>query len=185
MRPATIRLFPFNCPFRCGDIANVTNGNGISFQMPIMQFEINDNEAVLECSGNEFYESAQNQYTTPEEVGTNNSVEIENLRETKADLSLLANGNVKFKRFTVGGNASRQITMPSNSRHMVVTSGANATLKSMSILAVNSTGSVTNSMVLSGSALTYSTGTNSLTITSSNANNAAILVITFDGDAPS
>lgn len=183
MRPATIRLFPFNCPFRCGDIANVTNGNGISFQMPIMQFEINDDEAVLESSGNEFYESAQNQYTTPEEVGTNNSVEIEKLRETKADLSMLANGNVIFGRFTINGNSSISLTIPNNERCLIVTSGVTSAIKSMSILACNTSGSVTNSIVLSGSAISYSTSTNGLTISSSNANTTTVCVFSFGGGA--
>lgn len=91
MYPATLRLFPFNCPFRCGDIANVTNGNGINFQMPIMSLEINDYEVVLTCTGNEFYETSQGQYSTPEETGQSNAIEInklvdavDELRDTKA-----------------------------------------------------------------------------------------------------
>lgn len=91
VRQSTIRLFPFNCPFRCGDIACVTNADGISFSMPVMSIDIGDYEAVLTCTGNEFYETSQGQYSTPEETGQSNSIEInklvdavDELRDTKA-----------------------------------------------------------------------------------------------------
>ena len=177
LRPSTVRLFPFNCPFRCGDIANVTNGDGVSFQMPIMQFEINDDEAVLESSGNEFYESAQNQYTTPEEVGTSNSVEIENLRESKADLSMLGGAYLVTEAIAANGSVSK--TVANSSRFLIVTSGPAAATKGMWIANANSSGTVSISAVLSASNITISPDTNSISIASTAVCTA--LIIVFNG----
>lgn len=177
--PSTIHLFSFNCPFRCGDIANVTNGDGISFQMPIMQFEINDSEAVLSCSGSQFYESAQNQYTTPEEIGGNNAMSIEKLRDQKADLSLLANGSVKFVAGNLSANQSMSFMVFNLSRFVVFYSGASSNAMGMWFFYAASNGAVGYKTGVAASGITFSTGTNTFTLSSTIAGSYCVMV--FNG----
>lgn len=168
LRPSTVRLFPFNCPFRCGDIANVTNGDGISFQMPIMSLEINDYEAVLECTGNSLYETAQNQYTTPEDVGTVNATNIESLRDSKADLSLLAEGHVSFVYRGLDTNGSASFDVENATKFVLISTGAQANSKGMWICNVTSTGGFTYKEVAAASNETISWSNNVLTLTAAN-----------------
>lgn len=176
---AEVKLFPFNCPFRCGDIALVTNGSNIQIYLPVVQFEINDDEAVLESSGNEFYESAQNQYTTPEDVGTSNSVEIEKLRETKADLSMLANGSVKFVAGNLSANQSMSFTVSNLSRFVVFYSGASSNAMGMWFFYAASNGAVGYKTGIAASGITFSTGTNTFTLSSTTAGSYCVMV--FNG----
>lgn len=56
-RPATVRLFPFNCPFKAGDRVQVTDANGDSFSTVIMAVTETDSETIVYSTGDETYET--------------------------------------------------------------------------------------------------------------------------------
>lgn len=181
----TIRLFPFFCPFKLGDHICVTNGDGKNFRFNVMEMDYSDTEVVLRATGNEYYDTAQSSYRTEGEIGTSNSALINDINDGKADVSMLANGEVKFTTFPLPASGSLALTIPNASRHLVFVSSANNTTKGMTIINATSGGAVNSFVVGSlGSNLTVATGTNTYTLTNGSTSAGFVCVLTFSGDAP-
>ena len=54
-RPVTANLFPRENPFRAGDVVAVTDAQAVSFTTVIMEQTVNESDAVLSSTGNEYY----------------------------------------------------------------------------------------------------------------------------------
>lgn len=54
-RPTTANLFPRENPFRAGDVVAVTDAQAVSFTTVIMEQTVNESDAVLSSTGNEYY----------------------------------------------------------------------------------------------------------------------------------
>lgn len=85
----------------------------------------------------------------------------------------------KRTNYTVAGNSSSAIPIPSNTRAFIVTSGTAGTQKSMIILSASSGGSVAYAIVCQGNDVSYNDAvSNQLTVTNGN-NNALAVTIFF------
>ena len=99
-RPATAQLFPSENPYRAGDIAKVTDIQGVSFSMPIMSFVVTQAAAKVEATGNESYDSMDYGTDTAKQLRnlSNSIVQIDRLKVGYAEIdtavidSLEANG---------------------------------------------------------------------------------------------
>lgn len=79
--------------------------------------------------------------------------------------------------YTVAGNSSSAIPIPSNTRAFIVTSGTAGTQKSMIILSASSGGSVAYAIVCQGNDVSYNDAvSNQLTVTNGNNNVLAVTV---------
>jgi hypothetical protein len=84
----------------------------------------------------------------------------------------------KRTNYTVAGNSSSAIPIPSNTRAFIVTSGTAGTQKSMIILSASSGGSVAYTLVCQGNDVSYNdASSNQLIVT--NGNNNALAVTVF------
>lgn len=81
-RPSQISLFPFNNPFRAGDIAKVTDIQGVSFVTPIMSMIVKESAAQLESTGNKEHAGSSG---TLQETLVSLSDNIVRLRKLKVD----------------------------------------------------------------------------------------------------
>lgn len=84
-RPARINLFPFENPFRAGDIVNVTDAQGVSFVTPVMSMSITPEAAVIESTGTEEYEDTSSVEKQIQNL-TDNMVRINRLKVGWADI---------------------------------------------------------------------------------------------------
>ena len=99
-RPATAQLFPSENPYRAGDIAKVTDIQGVSFSMPIMSFVVTQAAAKVEATGNESYDMMDYGTDTAKQLRnlSNSIVQIDRLKVGYAEIdtavidSLEANG---------------------------------------------------------------------------------------------
>ena len=99
-RPATAQLFPSENPYRAGDIAKVTDIQGVSFSMPIMSFVVTQAAAKVEATGNESYDTMDYGTDTAKQLRnlSNSIVQIDRLKVGYAEIdtavidSLEANG---------------------------------------------------------------------------------------------
>lgn len=85
-RPASINLFPFENPFRIGEIANVTDAQGVSFVAPIMSLTVGPSAAVIESTGNEEYDLESSNVDKALQNITDNMVRINRLKVSWADI---------------------------------------------------------------------------------------------------
>lgn len=99
-RPATAQLFPSENPYRAGDIAKVTDIQGVSFSMPIMSYVVTQAAAKVEATGNESYDAMDYGTDTAKQLRnlSNSIVQIDRLKVGYAEIdtavidSLEANG---------------------------------------------------------------------------------------------
>lgn len=99
-RPATAQLFPSENPYRAGDIAKVTDIQGVSFSMPIMSCVVTQAAAKVEATGNESYDTMDYGTDTAKQLRnlSNSIVQIDRLKVGYAEIdtavidSLEANG---------------------------------------------------------------------------------------------
>ena len=98
-RPAVAHLFPFENPFRAGDIVVVTDAQGVSFVMPIMSMTVEQSAATVEATGNLSYDQDFGTDTAKQLQNLSNSiVQIDRLKVGYAEIdtaivdSLTANG---------------------------------------------------------------------------------------------
>jgi hypothetical protein len=99
-RPSTAELFPSENPYHVGDIANVTDIQGVSFVMPIMALEMTQASVSVEATGNESYDAKDYGDDTAKQLRnlSNSIVQIDRLKVGYAEIdtavidSLEANG---------------------------------------------------------------------------------------------
>ena len=99
-RPAVAQLFPSENPYRAGDIAKVTDIQGVSFSMPIMSYVVTSAAAKVEATGNESYDAMDYGTDTAKQLRnlSNSIVQIDRLKVGYAEIdtavidSLEANG---------------------------------------------------------------------------------------------
>lgn len=99
-RPATVQLFPSENPYHAGDIAKVTDIQGVSFSMPIMSCVVTQAAAKVEATGNESYDAMDYGTDTAKQLRnlSNSIVQIDRLKVGYAEIdtavidSLEANG---------------------------------------------------------------------------------------------
>ena len=82
-RPAVAHLFPFENPFRAGDIVAVTDAQGVSFVMPIMSMTVEQSAATLEATGNLSYD---------QDFGTDTAKQLQNLSNSIVQIDRLKVG---------------------------------------------------------------------------------------------
>lgn len=98
-RPAVAHLFPFENPFRAGDIVAVTDAQSVSFVMPVMSMTVEQSAATVEATGNLSYDQDFGSDTAKQLQNLSNSiVQIDRLKVGYAEIdtavvdSLEANG---------------------------------------------------------------------------------------------
>lgn len=85
-RPATINLFPFENPFDVGDIVNVTDSQGVSFQTLVMSMTVSGTAAVISSTGNEEYDVNYSDPTKALQNLTDNIIRVNKLKVSWADI---------------------------------------------------------------------------------------------------
>lgn len=147
----------------------------------------NNNTHVAIASGQFVY--VRGHSTLSEGLYMANSNIAENASLSASNLTAVAGGGLnalnndimnKANRtnYTVAGNSSSAIPIPSNTRAFIVTSGTAGTQKSMIILSASSGGSVAYAIVCQGNDVSYNDAvSNQLTVT--NGNNNALAVTVF------
>lgn len=109
---------------------------------------------------------------------TSDNVDITVINTNMDKLDTAVAGKAERTNYTVAGNSSSAIPIPSNTRAFIVTSGTAGTQKSMIILSASSGGSVAYAIVLQGNDVSYNDAvSNQLTVT--NGNNNALAVTVF------
>ena len=82
-RPAVAHLFPFENPFRAGDIVAVTDAQSVSFVMPIMSMIVEQSAATVEATGNLSYD---------QDFGTDTAKQLQNLSNSIVQIDRLKVG---------------------------------------------------------------------------------------------
>ena len=82
-RPAVAHLFPFENPFRAGDIVAVTDAQSVSFVMPVMSMTVEQSAATLEATGNLSYD---------QDFGTDTAKQLQNLSNSIVQIDRLKVG---------------------------------------------------------------------------------------------
>lgn len=86
-RPAQLALFPFNNPFRAGDIVKVTDIQGVSFVTPVMSMTVSAEAAHLGSTGNEEYSVSANAVSKEIAALSDNIVRLKKLKVDWADIT--------------------------------------------------------------------------------------------------
>lgn len=81
----------------------------------------------------------------------------------------LPTGGVSFYQFTVAANSSTALTLANNTRFILTTIGGQTAGRGMYVVNCASNGSMGTSNVLAASGVTFTTGTRSLEVASTNA----------------
>lgn len=82
-RPAVAHLFPFENPFRAGDIVAVTDAQNVSFMMPVMSMTVEQSAATVEATGNLSYD---------QDFGTDTAKQLQNLSNSIVQIDRLKVG---------------------------------------------------------------------------------------------
>lgn len=136
--PATVQLFPSENPYRAGDIAKVTDIQGVSFSMPIMSYVVTSAAAKVEATGNESYDAMDYGTDTAKQLRnlSNSIVQIDRLKVGYAEIdtavidSLEANGinadwiNAGALTITDSRGTGRRIAFQANASTGVVQMGS-------------------------------------------------------------
>ena len=85
-RPATANLFPKENPFRAGDVVAVTDAQSVSFTTVIMEQTVNESDAVLSSTGNEYYSEDGNTQKALTQLASD-VVRINKLKVNWADIN--------------------------------------------------------------------------------------------------
>lgn len=92
-RPAVAHLFPFENPFRAGDIVVVTDAQGVSFVMPIMSMTVEQSAATVEATGNLSYD---------QDFGTDTAKQLQNLSNSIVQIDRLKVGYAEIDEAVIG-----------------------------------------------------------------------------------
>lgn len=92
-RPAVAHLFPFENPFRAGDIVAVTDAQGVSFVMPIMSMTVEQSAATAEATGNLSYD---------QDFGTDTAKQLQNLSNSIVQIDRLKVGYAEIDQAVIG-----------------------------------------------------------------------------------
>lgn len=85
-RPATINLFPFENPFKVGDIVNVTDSQNVSFKTVVMSMTVGPSAAVIGSTGNEEYDADSADVAKSLQNLTDNIIRVNKLKVSWADI---------------------------------------------------------------------------------------------------
>ena len=86
-RPAQISLFPFNNPFRAGQIVKVTDVQGVSFVTPVMSMTVSSEAAQLNSSGDEEYSASTNAVSKEVAALADNILRLKKLKVGWAEIT--------------------------------------------------------------------------------------------------
>lgn len=104
-RPARINLFPFENPFRAGEIISVTDAQGVTFNTVSMGMTVSASAAVIESTGNEVYADESNTQKTLKQLASD-IVQIDKLKVGYAEIdeaviNTLETNDITAKNLTV------------------------------------------------------------------------------------
>lgn len=85
-RPASINLFPFENPFKVGDVVNVTDSQSVSFQTLVMSMTVSPTAAVISSTGNEEYDADYSDSAKVLQNLTDNIIRVNKLKVSWADI---------------------------------------------------------------------------------------------------
>jgi hypothetical protein len=156
------------------DLGIVVNGNKAALSAAIGQFVVLKNSTI---SGR-----SDGLYTAAKAIPANTAIDSTYLTAVSGGGLNALNNDIMNKaertNYTVAGNSSSAISIPSNTRAFIVTSGTAGTQKSMIILSASSGGSVAYTLVCQGNDVSYNdASSNQLIVT--NGNNNALAVTVF------
>lgn len=104
-RPATVRLFPFENPFRAGEVISVTDAQGVSFNTLSMGMTVSADVAVIESTGNEVYADESNTQKTLAQLASDivqiNKLKVDWAEIDTAVINLLQAEDITAKNLTV------------------------------------------------------------------------------------
>ena len=172
-RPATANLFPKENPFRAGDVVAVTDAQGVSFTTVVMEQTVNNSDALLSSSGNEYYSDADNNTQKALVQLASDVVRINKLKVDWADINTaiinyLTANNVTAQNLTiVDENGNILATYDANGITLGQTDDTHAELDFNSFTLVDrdgtvyfSVGDLRNQNGVASIMLNYTTATN-------------------------
>lgn len=109
-RPAMVQLFPFENPFRAGDIVTVTDIQGVTFQTVIMAMTVTESVATIESYGHEEVWNERNTAREAIQLAAD-AVRFNHIIANKADVDLLnVSGTAIANRIDVDTLMAKNIT---------------------------------------------------------------------------